>query len=167
MIIAQDNGTTGWICMLFDDGRVHKHCKVPTREILKYTKAKDHMNIIILDELTKLYKQIKKENTDPTIMVYVERPMINSIRFKASMSAVVSYVLTMMALEAAKLPYEWTDSKEWQKAMLPSGIQGSVELKKAAVEVSKRLFPDTKVNVNNADPVLMAEFYRRRNKGIL
>ena len=58
---------------------------------------------------------------------------------------------------------EYVDSKKWQKALLPIGIKGSEELKKASLEVGKKLFPTINFKgFKDADALLIAEFYRRR-----
>jgi len=64
-------------------------------------------------------------------------------------------------LEDAQWPYEYIDSKEWQKVLLPKGIKGSDELKKASLDIGKRMFPTLKIK-KDADGLLIAEYLRRK-----
>jgi hypothetical protein len=68
---------------------------------------------------------------------------------------------TEIVLEELQIPYQFIDSKEWQKVLLPSGLKGD-QLKKAALDVAKRLFP--KQEIVNADSLLIAEYCRRVKK---
>ena len=55
-------------------------------------------------------------------------------------------------------------NKEWQKTMLPQGLKGSDQLKKASMDVGKRLFPCLSAIIDkhkDADGLLMAEHFRR------
>ena len=67
----------------------------------------------------------------------------------------------MIALEESQFPYEYIDSKEWQKILLPKGLKGSDELKKASLDVGKRMFPELNLK-KDADGLLIAEFLRRK-----
>jgi hypothetical protein len=87
--------------------------------------------------------------------------MVNSTRFNASLSAIRALEATLIALEESKLPYEYIDSKEWQKHLLPKGLKGSDELKKASLDIGKRLFPSLELK-KDADGVLIAEYLRRK-----
>ena len=164
MIIGIDNGTTGSITAIHDNGVLLFTEKTPIKSRLKWTKQVKHMNVIEMNAMLKLFKIAKKANEDPKIICYVERPMVNSLRFNASLSAVAAYVLTVEILEMAKVPYEFVDSKTWQKGMLPAGVKGSAALKKIASEVAIRLFPGYKFPKVVADSILIAEYYRRELK---
>jgi hypothetical protein len=62
------------------------------------------------------------------------------------------------------LPYEYTDSKKWQTMLLPQGIKGSDELKKASFDIGCRMFPqhsDLIKRHKDADGILIAEYCRR------
>jgi hypothetical protein len=68
----------------------------------------------------------------------------------------------LIALEESQWAYEYIDSKEWQKSLLPKGLKGSEELKKASLDVGKRLFPSLDIK-KDADGLLIAEYLRRKN----
>ena len=59
------------------------------------------------------------------------------------------------------MSYQYVDSREWQKVMLPSGLQGD-ELKKASLEVGRRLWPSINFKPD-ADAMLMARWAQVRN----
>lgn len=154
--IGIDNGVTGGITILSESGTVLLHAKTPVRNCLNYTKAKAFINRIDVEVMKEMLLQ-----ADTFTFCMIERPMVNPGRFKASVSALRCVEATEILLEELRIPYQFIDSKEWQKALLPSGLQKE-ELKKAADSVAKRLFP--KVTVFNADSILIAEYCRRSKK---
>ena len=92
--------------------------------------------------------------------------MINPLRFDASISAARAMESLLIALEAYRIPYEWCDSRKWQKDILPSGLQGAPELKKASAVVGARLFPKFEALIKkhkDADALLIAEYARKNN----
>jgi hypothetical protein len=88
--------------------------------------------------------------------------MVNSARFSASMSAVRCLEATLIAIEEVGFSYQYVDSKEWQKLLLPKGLKGSDELKKASFDVGKRMFPTLAIK-KDADGLLIAEYLRRKD----
>jgi len=60
------------------------------------------------------------------------------------------------------IPYQFIDSKEWQKELLPSGLVKD-ELKTGALSVAKRLYP--KQTIHNADSILIALYCFRKSTG--
>lgn len=150
-----DNGVSGSIGIILLDGG-YKYYKTPVKKELSYTKTKQWINRIDYD---KLYKDLSVLKVDLAI---IERPMVNPGRFKATMSAMRSLEATQIILEQLKIPYRWIDSKEWQKAILPAGLEKE-ELKEASWQIGKRLFPN---NINwedfdDGDGILIAEYARR------
>jgi hypothetical protein len=150
--IGIDNGVTGAITIMTDSGEVLLHIKTPVKECLNYTKSKAFMHRV---DFQKLVDLLPKEVDS---FCLVERPMVVPMRFKASVSALRCLEATEIALEILKIPYQFIDSKEWQKALLPAGLQKE-ELKKAADNVGGRLFP--KLKIVNSDSLLIAEYCRR------
>jgi hypothetical protein len=153
--IGIDNGVTGAITILTDTGIVLTHVNTPVKECLNYTKTKAFMHRVDFPRL----KEVLIHTGNPFCII--ERPMVIPMRFKASVSALRCLEATEIALEELQIPYQFIDSKEWQKALLPSGLQKD-QLKKAADSVAKRLFP--KLKIVNSDSVLIAEYCRRTKK---
>jgi hypothetical protein len=149
-----DNGVTGGITILSDAHCLY-HDITPVKECLNYTKAKAFIHRVDADKIA----NILAGYTNPFCMI--ERPMINPMRFKASVSAIRCLEATEIILEHLHIPYQFIDSKEWQKALLPSGLEKG-ELKKAADQVAKRLFPN--LTIVNSDSLLIAEYCRRMKK---
>jgi len=89
--------------------------------------------------------------------------MVNPGRFQASISAMRALEATLNVLEFLELPHQYIDSKEWQKVMLPSGLKGADQMKKASQSIGKRLFPSITCTPD-ADGLLIAEWARRGNK---
>jgi len=155
VFIGIDNGVSGAITILSETGFVHLHIKTPVKNCLNYTKKKAFHNRVDFKELFDiLFDNIA--NDVPFCMI--ERPMINPTRWVASASALRCLEATEIILEEQKIPYQFIDSKEWQKVLLPSGLVKE-QLKKAANDVAKRLFP--KLEIVNADSLLIAEYCRR------
>jgi hypothetical protein len=136
--------------------------KLPIKKELSYTKEAKHISRIDFNLLCMLFGEIIADFNEPDVKVGLERPMVNSTRFNASLSAVRALETTLIALEQAMWAYEYIDSKEWQKALLPKGLKGSDELKKASLDVGKRMFPKLDIK-KDADGLLIAEYLRRRD----
>ena len=155
--IGIDNGVSGSVGIITETA-YHLH-KTPVRRVLNYTKTKQFLNRIDGVELETLLVPYCVHDC----MCYIERPMINPSRFKATISAIRALEATLIVLEMLKIPYVYLDSKEWQKSLLPSGLEG-FELKVASLQVGMRLFPqlDWK-KFDDGDGILISE-YARRNR---
>ena len=116
IFIGIDNGVSGGVTILTEEEYVRVHVKTPVKKCLNYTKKKAFINRINPEELTALLSDIGEN-----VFCMIERPMVNPTRFAATMSAVRCLEATETILELLKIPYEFIDSKEWQKALLPSG----------------------------------------------
>lgn len=150
-----DNGVTGSIGIIYEDGSYECHI-TPVRKELNYTKAKSYISRINALELTKI---LSVANTNSNI--FIERPMVNPSRFNATVSALRCFEATITILETLGLSYEVVDSRSWQKELLPSGLSGE-ELKPASLSVGKRLFPNVDIGKHSdMDGMLIAEFCRR------
>lgn len=159
--IGWDNGITGSIgCVERNEG-FQFFIKTPIFEDLKYTKTKGKIiKRVNYQEIMILFDKLQQEGD---IFVLVERPMVNPINFNASLAAVRVHEAQMMILESMGIPFEYTDSKPWQSEMLPAGIKGSDELKKASKIIGKRLFPMIDLKHPDCDGILMAEYAKRSN----
>lgn len=160
--IGIDNGTSGSIGVVSDDATFKA---TYTKQFIKmeqsYTKKKQNISRI---EHSELYEFIKSLKDQGEIFIALERPMVNSSRFKASMSGIRAIESTLIIIERLEVPYMYIDSKEWQKAMLPSGNKGP-ELKVASASVGLRLFPHCKDFIKkqkDADGLLIAEYVKRK-----
>jgi len=160
--IGIDNGVSGTITIMNND--IIFHFPTPVKNELSYTKTKQYINRVDTVQLKKLIlKYTEKKNS----FCIIERPMINPMRFRASMSAMRSLEATLIVLEKLGIGKQYIDSKEWQRTFIPSGIlkskskDKSVQLKKAAIDIAKRLFPS--VETKDADSILIAEYARRMN----
>lgn len=150
-----DNGVSGSIGIVNQTSSVY--LSMPIKRVLNYTKSKQFLNRIDVDNL----RLILSAYSSLEMLCLVERPMINPTRFKATVSAIRALEATIIVLEALKIPYQYIDSKEWQKSLLPSGLRGP-ELKLASLEVGKRLFPSINFKgCKDADGLLIAEHGRR------
>ena len=153
VFIGIDNGVSGAITVLSESGSVLIHIKTPVKNCLNYTKKKAFHNRV---NFKSLYNSLRVVKTNSFCMI--ERPMINPTRWVASTSALRCLEATEIVLEELQIPYQFIDSKEWQKVLLPSGLVKE-QLKKAADDVAKRLFP--KLTIVNSDSLLIAEYCRR------
>lgn len=152
-----DNGVTGTITCLQDDVLV-AHLHMPIKSEQSYTKLKQKITRIDYDTLKGLL-QIWCGNSKTFCLI--ERPMVNPMRWKASLSAIRALEATLITLETLRIPYQYIDSKQWQRELLPSDLKDSKALKQAAIDVSRRLFPSVKTK--DADSILIAEYARRHN----
>ena len=157
-ILAFDNGTSAnGIAVLGSDNSVIYE-KLPIKNELSYTKEEHHITRLDAWKLEQLF--IKWKLPSNTLAV-LERPMINPMRFRASISAVRCLEAELIMLEKAGFKIEYVDSKQWQRVLLPN-IEGSTELKKASLELGKKLFPNLKLK-KDADSLLIAYWALNRN----
>ena len=158
LYIGIDNGVSGSIG--WTDGIVQGQIKTPVFKQQNYTKTKGNISRIDHCFLVTWLKDLTMEFA--SVFVVIERPMVNPGRFKATLSAIRALESMQLILEVLSLKYQFIDSKEWQKDMLPKGTKGSDELKKAGITIAGRLFPSI-VCKPDADGILMAEWARRSN----
>lgn len=155
--IGIDNGVSGTIGIL-GAPISPQFIYTPVKSELNYTKKKSNITRINTSLLKSTLSQFKPK------MVLIERPMVNPSRFQATSSALRALEATLIVLEELNLPYQYIDSKEWQKELLPSGIKGSANLKEASKQIGCRLFPEFCSEIEehgDADGLLIAEYCRR------
>jgi hypothetical protein len=161
VFIGFDNGVTNnGVGVINSIGEARLYA-LPIKKELSYTKEAKHISRIDYPGLVSLMNLIMKDFNSEDVRVGLERPMVNSTRFNASLSAVRALEATLIAVEEKRWAYEYIDSKEWQKVLLPKGLKGSDELKNASLDVGRRMFP--KLNIKkDADGLLIAEYLRRK-----
>lgn len=152
--IGIDNGVTGTITII-GDGKVI-HFPMPVKSEQSYTKAKQNITRIDYRGLREVL--LRNGCTASGAFCLLERPMVNPGRFKATVSAIRALEATLIVLEQLSISFQYIDSKQWQKALLPQGLDKG-DLKKAAIDVARRLFPEIKTK--DADSLLIAEYARR------
>ncbi len=161
--IGIDNGVSGSIGIIYGDGSSEFH-PTPIKKELNYTKSKKYINRLDVPSFKRILEStIVKSTGSPGIMVVLERPMVNPLRFDATISAIRCLEATLIVIEELNLSFNYIDSKVWQKELLPSGLKGTDELKKASLDIGSRLFSQFKdVYKNDADGILIAEYARRK-----
>jgi len=157
--IGIDNGVSGTIAILTRCGQLVLHKDMPIKKELSYTKTKQYISRIDTVKLYLILKKYMNKEKDRYAVCYLERPMVNPGRFKATASALRALEATLIVLERIHIPYRYIDSKEWQRALLPKKID-KAELKNAAINIANRIFPGTQVK--DADGLLIAEYARRQ-----
>lgn len=163
LYIGIDNGVSGSVAILSGEGRSVQYFPTPTFSDLNYTKKAANISRVdicsLRQRLNLNFFGVKPEE----VRCVLERPMIMPGRFKATISAVRALEATLICLGQIGLSVQYIDSREWQKAMLPSGIHGP-ELKHASAIVGCRLFPSLKqtiAEIGDADGLLIAEYARK------
>lgn len=159
--VACDNGVSGSFAWVNDDCSLSGVTATPTFAEQDYTIKKQ--NVTRVD--TKAIRNWFNENglNGMSVRLVLERPFVNPMMFRATLSAIRAWEATLIAIHDLQLPRIVIDSKKWQKAMLPAGCKGP-ELKVASVQVGCRLFPDHQdwiQDQGDADALLLAEFARR------
>jgi len=159
--IGIDNGVTGSIALVTKHISDNRLVPTPTHKEQSYTKKKQQITRVSFPVLLALFRDLD----DPEgPMVLIERPFNNPTGVKATVSAMRCLEATLIAVETMGWRYQYIDSKEWQKALLPSGIKGTPELKAASRDIGKRLFPNLEDAIDkqkDADALLIAEWARR------
>lgn len=154
-----DNGVTASIGIITpEDSYIFS---IPTFSAQDYTKRQKNMTRV---DSVALRNKIQPFSTN--CVAYLERPLSNPKLYYATCSAMRSLEALLITLESLTIPYQFLDSKEWQHVLLPKGIVGSAEQKKASLDIGIRLFPKHKEYIlkhKDADGLLLAEFARRNN----
>lgn len=161
--VGVDNGTTGTIACVGECSA--KIIETPIVKEQSYTKAKKIISRIDHLALKQWLIDLMGSGIAPSeVVAVIERPMINPMRFQASVSAARSLEATLCVIEDLGIPHMYVDSRQWQGALLPKGVQGAPELKKASMDIGLRLFPDQENVIRkhkDADAILIAEWARR------
>lgn len=153
--IGIDNGTTGTIGVV---GDMSLFVKAPVKKEQNYTKKEGSVSRIDVVKLREILVDIQNP------FALLERPFVNPKMFNATLSAIRALEATLNVIEILNIPYTYIDSKQWQSVMLPSGVKGSADLKKASLDIGCRLFPQHRELIEkhgDADGLLMAEYWRR------
>ena len=161
--IGIDNGVTGSIGVIYENGEV-EYISTPTFPQLSYTKKAQNITRIDTQELRTILSGIISNSSSKQFKILIERPFVNPTGFKATQSSMRSLEATLIVLEDFGLSYEYIDSKEWQKKLLPEGIKGTANLKSASADIGLRLYPQLKREIakqKDADGILIAEHGRR------
>ena len=156
--IGIDNGTSGTIGIV---GNVIDpvFCHTPTKKEQNYTKAKQMITRLDWQGFSELVSAY----CDYDVVAVMERPMVNPTRFKPTTSALRCFEAQLVLVESLGCRIIYVDSKDWQKEMLPKGVQGD-ELKKASLDMGNRLFPIfSSFKHPDRDGLLIAEYARRKN----
>jgi len=166
LYIGCDNGVTGTIG--FISGTYSTMYKTPVKLEQSYTKKKQNISRVQVGALRGMIQGAMEDNdvTAQHTRVMIERPMVNPGRFKATLSAMRALEATLNVVELLGIGYEYCDSKEWQKALLPQGIKGE-ELKKASADIGKRLYPHLSSQIGkhkDADGLLISHFLMLKYK---
>lgn len=160
MILAIDNGCSGALAALRNDGRAELH------RLADFSK-KDRIGsrgITRLDfpRFRVLLTLLASEN-EP-ICCYLEKPATNAKFSSQSIASAARFdEAERIALEEAGIGYEMVSSHYWQNGMLP-GVKGRGELKKASLTKGLQMFPELADKIRrqkDADALLMARYYMK------
>ena len=148
--IGIDNGVTGSIGIVGKELTYYEFMETPITFGQDYTKAKKNVSRVNVTALAEVIHTLKGYGLCVAVL---ERPMKNPMR---------ALEAELTVLELYNVPYMFIDSKEWQKEMLPKRIAGTKELKKASLDIGKRLFPEINSKHPDRDGILIAEYARRK-----
>lgn len=157
-VMGIDNGVTGSITVLYADG-TFTYVKMPTFKQRNYTKVTSWLHRVNFVKLRAFLDNLT--TTNEVVLAVMERPMVNPGRFAASASALRCLEATQIALELSGIPYAFIDSKAWQKELLPKGLKGSEELKKASDALAKKKYPMYNFKDGEGDSTHIAEYAKK------
>lgn len=165
--LAIDNGATGSVAIITEEGKV-RFGPVPTKFEQNYTKKKANITRINGNELYRWIVDSLQlipgfDLKHDRCLVLMERPFINPRMFKNTVNAHRAFEATLVIVESLLLPYQYLDSKAWQRVMLPEDSQGE-DNKRHSLEIGNRLFPQfSDSKCKDRDSLLMAEYAKRVN----
>ena len=156
--IGIDNGVTGTIGFINSDGEALQ-VKTPVKKVMNYTKSvKRFVSRVEYKDLKSTLSSMIKDADQ--IICRVERPFINGSMFHASISAARAHEATEICLEELKIPFDYIDSKKWQRPLFPPGTEKK-ELKVASKTIGERLYPNANVhNHVDCDGLLIAHYLK-------
>jgi len=160
LYIGIDNGVTGTIASIYNN--YVKFLKTPVKSEQNYTKKKGNISRIEFNILNAWFESLSYFHAS-SVFCLIERPMVNPGRFAASISALRSLEATLILIENHKIPFQYIDSKEWQRVMLPKGSKKE-QLKIDSKNIGIRLFPNFADKIRkhkDADGLLITEYCRR------
>jgi hypothetical protein len=164
MFVGIDNGVSATIGIINNEG-AYTFRLMPTKTEQNYTKKKGNITRIDYSRLKDILYIVVDKDTYSKVLV--ERPMVNPKRFQATQSALRALEAVLIALEDTGLSFEYIDSKEWQKALLPKGTKGRTALKKASRDIGCRMFPQAKdliVKHGDSDGLMIAHYCKLKYK---
>jgi len=162
LILGVDNGTSGTMALLTEEGEVLLFIETPKKIEQSYTKAKQNISRVDTVALREILSKYRSE--EYRVVCVIERPLVNPRLFKTTLSAMRALEATLCLIEEFGFSRMYCDSKQWQKVLLPAGLKGSEEQKKASMDIGIRLFPEHKELISkhkDADGLLIAEWARR------
>lgn len=173
--IGIDNGVTGSIGIIDQNKKAYLY-HIPTKSDLNYQKTKvKHITRIDVKKLIELFYTTLHGPGDsmarPEVKVAIERPMVNPQRFEATTSALRALEATLIVLESLGIGYEYCDSKDWQKKLLPyisvaDKKEYPAKLKAVSLEVGQRMFPEIDwAGFKDADGILIAKYLMEKYNG--
>lgn len=167
-VIFIDNGVTGTIGTF--DGEGASFFLTPVVKVQDYTKAKKEISRIDTAALKHILEQSMPDGGE-RLEAVLERPLVNPMRFSATVSAVRALEATLTVLETLGIPYRFSDSKDWQRGLLPSSGKKGVDsstLKQESKDIGLRLFPQFGTLIRkhrDADGILGAYQWWRKLEG--
>lgn len=154
--IGFDNGVTATVGIITIDKSYF--FKIPVFIQQNYTKAKQNITRIDVVKLMKVLKPFLEQNP----FALIERPF-TGMNIKTVSSGMRALEAVLIVLELYQIGYAFTDSKSWQRELLPKGVKGT-DLKKASRDIGIRMFPEHRELIEkhgDSDGLLIAEYARR------
>lgn len=174
--IGIDNGTTGSIGIIqpyanrflatptiMQDSYTKPVLKKKTKAAKKRTPVQARISRVDHKAFHRTLVEVTETSSD--ILIIIERPMINPMRFKASMSAMRCLESQLVAIEDLNIPYRYIDSKEWQSEFISNDLKGTDSLKLESKLVGVSMWPqyiDLFIKQGDADSMLIAEYAKRQ-----
>lgn len=145
LYLGIDNGATGGIAVLHEDGSVYRVDKTPPTDA----------------ELLSLLQVIAAVGPAHAVLEFAQ--VFPKMGVSSAGSYIGGYRAMQMGLLAAGIPFDLVVPRKWQAAMsCLSGGEKNITKNRA-----QQLFPKLTVTHAIADALIMAEFCRRKRLGIL
>ena len=161
MFLGIDNGVSGTIGVVSEDGSYSGVFPVPVYKCLDYTKKTRRITHVDYDKLKEKLQAFRKLGD---LVIVTERPFVTPRMFRATISSVRAHEILLAVLRTLGLGLHATwDSREWQHEMLGKFEKG--ESKARSEKVGCRLYPGLKDIIHknkDADGLIMAHCLRKR-----
>lgn len=156
--IGIDNGVTGSIGIVYEKTKKYELLQTPVKKEKSYTKDKQQITRVCFD---KFFKILQKLTTKGNCYICLERPFCNPVGFKATVSAFRCLESQLIAIEQLEIPFEYIDSRKWQRLYLKGNLKTSKELKAASLMQGIEEYPKVKEEIEkqkDADALFIAKW---------
>lgn len=163
-VASFDNGSTGYLTVLDNTGKIAMHRANPSIKCRDYTKREKYLKRLDLEQFAGLLKLYQAEagNKHCCLRVVLEQPFSQRGMAMAVIAGQRYYEAMVIVLELLDIPFLTVNSKTWQKWF---GFERSDKIAFTKRAKENHAGESWESNIVEGDSVLMADWYLARLRG--